>query len=292
MRGLANALSAASLLLSSGLASAAEPVVLQPTSKWILNYADDSCALRRSFGDADREVVLEMRRFQPTDSLYFTIAGKGIRLPDRAPLKLSVDPDPAPRKIDDPTAIRTAGGHEGYTFLASLESEAEPAHPGQRLAALYDPAPRERSITGITVSSGFTKPFRLATGSLHAPMDGMRKCIDELLTHWGIDAEAQKTLSKRATPKNQMHWAEELQSRYPSSMLRKGESGIVRIRLTVDPQGMPSGCRAQIKAPDDTFERTACDITMRSARFEPALDANGQPIASYFVTTIFYKINW
>jgi hypothetical protein len=28
---------------------------------------------------------------------------------------------------------------------------------------------------------------------------------------------------------------------------------------------------------------------MRYARFEPALDASGQPVASYFVTTIIYK---
>ncbi|HYD05839.1 MAG TPA: TonB family protein, partial [Reyranella sp.] len=126
---------------------------------------------------------------------------------------------------------------------------------------------------------------------MHKPMEVMRACLDELLTHWGIDAAAQRTLTRKVKPLEQMEWAKDLQSAYPSNMLRKGQSGIVRVRLIVGPTGKPQTCHIQVPSDDPSFEQTACSRLMRSARFEPALDASGKAITSYYVTSILYLIN-
>jgi hypothetical protein len=56
--------------------------------------------------------------------------------------------------------------------------------------------------------------------------------------------------------------------------------------------GKPSSCDVQIEAPSPSFQKTACDVLMRYAKFEPALDAQGQPIASYFITGILYRLSY
>jgi hypothetical protein len=38
------------------------------------------------------------------------------------------------------------------------------------------------------------------------------------------------------------------------------------------------------------FDEHACKTSMRYARFEPALDANGVPVASFFMTTVVYQV--
>jgi TonB family protein len=115
--------------------------------------------------------------------------------------------------------------------------------------------------------------------------------MDELLTHWGIDARAQKTLSRPVKALEQAEWVRKVQAVYPVGKLLALENGLVRVRLIVDPEGKPSSCHIQMKAKDDDFEQAACGTMMRHARFEPALDASGKPIASYFVTSVIYRVN-
>ena len=39
------------------------------------------------------------------------------------------------------------------------------------------------------------------------------------------------------------------------------------------------------------FQQVACDTLMRYARFDPALDADGNTIASFYTTTIQYRVS-
>lgn len=275
------------VLLASVTPALADTMVLPPTSKWVLNKAEDSCVVRRTFGAKDRDVVLEMRQFEPGESAYFTIASKGLRVLQLAHPMVSIDPDVAATEYPQAIPVLTPSGHQGYTFAGSLRASDTPVKGGLA-AALYDYEARERAITGITVTRGFAENFRLLTGSFHAPMAGMRQCVDELVTRWGIDAAAQKTLTRFATPTNRETWSGRL--RFPMAKLVRNEHGLVRIRMTVDPSGAPASCHIQIKAKDDAFERAACDALMKYAQFEPALDANGKPIASYYVTSVIFLV--
>ena len=237
------------------------------------------------------ETFWQFRQYQPGENAYFTVVSKDIDALPVAKFKVSVDPGSEPFTRTDALPIRYASGFEGFVFSGDLtggksteESEdAAPLDEQERNA-------REKAITGVTVANGFSKPLKLATGSLHEPMEGMRKCMDELLTHWGVDAAAQKRLVRRAKPLNIEGWARKIQADYPYEKLAKMESGFVRVRLTVDEVGNPLSCHIQLKGTDDTFERTACGNLMRYAKFEPALDEAGKPVASYYVTSVIYRI--
>jgi TonB family protein len=261
-----------------------------------MDYAEDSCALRRTFGNGDRLIVWELREFAPGSSFYVTVVGKGIEANASGSVHAVFDPAPKEdRREQDVRFVSYDNGLKGFTYETSLtprndhqESSSKEGQASQPTEAERNA--RERAVTGYTVSRGFAKPITLQTGELHAPMEAMRQCLDELLTHWGVNAAVQKTLSRRAQPLRQSEWAGKIQEFYPPSALTKGESGLVRVRMNVDAAGRPSSCHIQMRAKEDTFERAACERLMQYAKFEPALDASGSPVASYYVTTIYYLL--
>lgn len=116
-------------------------------------------------------------------------------------------------------------------------------------------------------------------------MADLRRCMNELLTHWGIDVERHKSLTRKLVPTDSPgSW---LNSRdYPTDLLRDGAQGLVNFRLSVDEKGKVSGCHIQRSTRPEGFDRAVCDALTRRARFEPALDADGNPVNSYFIGSV------
>ncbi|MEL6876307.1 MAG: hypothetical protein AAGM33_12625, partial [Pseudomonadota bacterium] len=53
------------LLWSHPASAAKEPLYLEPSSKWVMHYDEDSCRLIRSFGKDRNQVSLILSRFGP-----------------------------------------------------------------------------------------------------------------------------------------------------------------------------------------------------------------------------------
>ena len=97
--------------------------------------------------------------------------------------------------------------------------------------------------------------------------------------------------ARGARSKNQSSWAARIQDNYPSAALRKEIEGTVGVRVTVGPDGRVSGCSVSGSSGSGDLDSAACDGMTRYARFEPALDAGGNPTTGSFSTRIVYKIN-
>jgi len=214
-------------------------------------------------------------------------------------LAVTFAPDDAPLDDDHPMSIEIEGFGEGIMIDVSLRSA------GQRelSAELYDRQQvalavsdderdaRESEIEGIRITGLFNQEVYLETGSLHPAMDAMRMCVDELLNHWGIDAEAHRSLLRPVRSIEQERWSRELIDRYPRNLLRRGEQAYVRIRLNVSVEGRATDCAVQSRLNDTQFDELACELLIEHARFEPALDGDGLPIASFWQTAVIYSIN-
>ena len=97
--------------------------------------------------------------------------------------------------------------------------------------------------------------------------------------------------ARGARPKGQGSWAARIQDNYPSAALRKEIEGTVGVRVTIGPDGRVSGCTVSGSSGSGDLDSAACDGMTRYARFEPALDAGGNPTTGSFSTRIVYKIN-
>ncbi len=202
-------------------------------------------------------------------------------------VKVRFAPNGQLRLVPGMSRMTFQNGMVGVTWLESflplpLKPQVSALRISQRDAS-------EKAVTGVELAGGIRPTIFLATGEMHTPMNAMRKCTDELVTHWGIDAAAQRTLLKEVKPLDQMKWAQVLQASYPTEMVAQSKSGIVRVRLMVGPDGRATSCHIQIPSQDPSFEEVTCKKLMKFSKFEPALDADGKPIASYFVTKVAFS---
>lgn len=289
----------AALALPGG-AMAKEPLRLKPSSKWNVHYADDSCRMGRIFGAGDEKVVLIADRYQPGGDLRMSFAGKPAysRL-NEGTVKIRFGPDEAEQEVPffpgllgdkTPTLILQRG-----VRIVPYPPELLKAYEAAVKAKKFDfewprIAPeREAAATYIEVQRSIGQSFILETGSLGGPLAALEKCTDELLDHWGIDVARHASLSRPVRPKSDYrNW---MKSRdYPSEMLRLGKRAIVHFRMNVDAAGQPTACHVQQSTRPKAFDDAVCKVIMRNARFEPALDAEGKPIASYWLNSVVFHI--
>ena len=62
------------------LAAASQPLTLQPSSQWVVEYGDDSCRLIRMFGEGPDQTKLVFESIAPGD-MTMLVAGKPVSAP-------------------------------------------------------------------------------------------------------------------------------------------------------------------------------------------------------------------
>lgn len=283
-----------------GAGAAKEPLRLKPSSKWNVHYAEDSCRMGRSFGEGDQKVVLMIDRYQPGDALRLSFIGKpaytslnegSIRI-RFGPAEAEQEAEFYPAALADKTSSLIL---RGSVRIAPYSPEVRAAAEAALKAGKYDfevpeiTPEQEAAVTFIEVTRSIRKPFILETGSLGAPLAALEKCTDELLDHWGIDVAKHAALARRPKPRsNPGEW---MKSRdYPLPMLLSGKRAIVHFRLNVDTAGKATACHIQQSTRPKAFDDAVCKAIMRNAEFDPALDAEGKPIASYWLNSVVFHI--
>jgi hypothetical protein len=276
-------------------AAAKEPLVLEPSSHWELDYAKDSCALRRMFGEGEQQTQIEMRRFQPDLTLQTTVATKAAKMTKRK-YRFRFGTEEW-SDVENPLYAYLSDDFEGVIFLHSLvdagiAQDAEPEEWGQfyienDIAALE--AEAGAKVQTLTISRAFRSDLLLKTGPLKQPLTALNQCIDELMSHWSIDVEAHKTRSRSATPVDFTGAASMVG--YPPKMLRRGLPGLVNVRLDISETGRVMACHIQMPLSDPEFEESSCADIQHAFDFEPALDKDGKPMKSYYVNRVRFQIS-
>ena len=288
------------LVVPCAASHARETRRLSPSSKWVLDYAEDSCRLGRKFGEGDREVTLILDQFSPGDWFKVMVFGKSVALRGaRPPIHGSLRFGPN----EPESRITGLSGSTGKlpTFLVDLAQRVAPLTEGEEKAsadatrrrAQYQPArisaDREKAATWISLAKALPFDLVLDSGPMDKPLAGLRNCSWDMVKSWGLDVEQHKTLTREVGPKNEpAKWFRSQD--YPQEMLRGGHQGIVNFRVIVDEHGTPSACRIQTSTRPKEFDDLVCKSVMKRAQFEPALDSQGKPIRSYWRQTVHYMI--
>ncbi len=77
---------------------------------------------------------------------------------------------------------------------------------------------------------------------------------------------------------------------YPSRALREGRSGVVGLRLDVSIDGRVAGCTVTSSSGHSDLDSTACQLVTRRARFKPATDSSGSPMADSWSSRFVWRI--
>lgn len=294
MRDFGIVLLALSLIAAASPSSASEPERLAPSSKWHVDYAADSCRLARSFGAGDDEVLLLLDRFEPGAAVHVTLSGKLFATQDETKkivLRFGAEGEELAR------SFKTATMENGSSAII-IEGAVRPGATGKANdlpTAARDSAeilPTEQESLSRLAAISFLQivvPERTAIildlGRFDTAMKGLADCADNLLAGWGVDSAAHANLSRRAMPTaNPAQWLP--YDDHLVSIAAQGQRAIIHFRLIVDTNGRPVSCHIQQSTRPSRFDDVVCKAFMRRARFTPALDAAGAPIASHYVNRI------
>ncbi|MEP6867958.1 MAG: energy transducer TonB [Novosphingobium sp.] len=279
---------AGAFLFSPPAFGKSEPVSLERTGKWVADYDVDSCHLTAAFGQSDDPTFVMFTRYEPGDALYFEGLGRRFNVGSTSsPVRTDFGPV---KGGQEHTAMSGNRGKLPMIMLGPVDLLDRPRPKDVTVTLPPITAQDEIAATYLTVAILGRKPLRLETGSMAAPMRAMRACMDDLVKHWGLDPLVQARLSRKAIPFGSPgSWLRS--SDYPAGMLSQGGQGIVQFRLDVDETGAISGCHIQQRTNPDEFADLSCKLVTKRGKFTPALDSNGQPVKSYFVSGVRWIID-
>lgn len=274
------------------------PLVLQPSSPWVVNYAVDSCRLIRTFGEGDQRVRLEFRTFAPEKWFWLLVSGEPVGSGSSAIARLRYRFDPDSRDIAG-YALRGKLDEKTYAVMFQTSFETRDAREAESKAYRRDreayesrrgefDLEREAKVDALEIGLTARRRIVLKLGTMRPPMDAARACLDDLLESWGVDAKIQKSLTRPAVPiVSPENWLKS--SDFPQKMFADGLNDSVNFRLTVDPTGMPTDCSVLTMESKPAFIKATCDTLMKRARFKPALNSQGKPVASIYVNTVIWR---
>ncbi len=272
-------------LPAAAVAAARAPETLKRTGNWIVDYNRDACHLIAQFGTGRDMIIMRLTRYELGDEFALDLYGRRLASTD-VRSKATIDFGLRGTPVEAQTLNGTAGDlpmmHLGPMRLDGWES-GEPGEVGPPLH------PRqEAAVSGVAVKIGRKKPFRLEFGSLAKPMEQLRLCQADLLKSWGYDPAVQATLSKPVRPAGSpAAWLQT--SDYPPGAVERGQNGLVQFRLDVEADGRIAGCHVLARTSPDVFADTTCQTVSRRAKLEPALDATGKPVRSYYVRRVRWQ---
>lgn len=275
-------------------ASQARDSDLAPSSTWLMDYADDSCQLTRSFGTGDDQVIAQFIRYKPGASFDFHLFGKPLGNQGHLPVAMVrfgavgkfVRAETMAGFAVKLPALFLAGRLDNLDSSRLNHNDFAEMEPAQ-LNARDRIAPEvEAAATSVTVRLS-RRTVTLRLGAMDAPMAAMRTCTTDLVKLWGLDPAQQEALTAFPRPKNNPgRWLGG--GDYPAGSLFRGEQAMIRYRLMIDAMGQPIGCSIQAALAKGNFAEITCDMLKRRAQFEPARAADGTATPSYYVG----KVRW
>lgn len=251
------------------------------------------------FGQKSDEVIVRFSRTGQSDSFALGLFGKPF-LSNQADNEVSLDFGQAggpaivnaqagmagqrPAMIVGGTSFASTGKPE---FLKlSLEEMREMTSKPR--VARFTPE-MEVAVTRLIVGLPNKQRISIQFGSMGPPMASMRTCVNDLIKSWGYDPAVLAGLTRLPEPlDNPGTWAGP--NDYPRDALIKGKGGIVRFRLDVDVEGKVNRCAILELSAGPELNQKTCEILRRRARFKPALDANGKPVAAYFASSVRWAV--
>ncbi len=277
------AMAMASLSMATVPASAAgDARTFAPSGDWALGSDAESCWISRQFGTTEDGVSFRLQTFAPSRSYRVVLRGKPLPQRDSGVLEFDFRFEPDEASISRMGILGKRNGVPVVTFTSTLETSAEAGDP----TAINVDAARTAAIREFVIQFSRGRPLALQLGPLTEVVAQLDACSLGLLAGWGLDPAAQQSLTQRVVPIDQARWL--APGTYPYEYLRNSRSLMVNLRMLVDAQGTPTECVVQAPRTETGSEQLACREIMKTARFEPARDVAGNPVPSYYATTIFY----
>jgi hypothetical protein len=130
-------------------------------------------------------------------------------------------------------------------------------------------------------------PRDLRMGQLVEPLRQLRECEARLMEKWGWGQDYNQRVATGPEMRDPQSWFYKAIV-YPAVQNLNRVSSLLQLRLKVDARGRVAECVVQSSPGSSLFGSKNCTGIRRFARFNPALDAQGQSVESYMQMSITF----
>lgn len=294
----------ACLGLAPLLIAASQPVRLQPSSPWDVDYAENSCRLVRNFGEGTSLTKLAFESTSP-ESVDMLVIGRPLET-SMAEVQARIMPNGdqgftgrVDRTVDGQPAILWSRVRL-YPEETVKRLEQRSSYQGNRrvrppAVSLAEQAQEKAEHEAFTAAANElaieTRPRRtviLETGSLGAAIKAFDQCSQDSLKDWGVDPQLEDKIVRPVWAVNTNKWFSA--NDYPRNMAWNGKESEVSVRLLIDAAGKVTKCTSVSHFNEPEFNRITCDLITRRARFEPAELADGTKVPSYYAQRVNFRM--
>ena len=250
----------------------------QPQGQWRLTTLADGCSVTRDFVRGEDKVTLSIKRIHPGAAVRFSIIGAPITRGSTS-LKAGFMPSDSLPRFEQVGTARI-GDRDGVVF-------AGPLLPRQANGA-YLASDQTTDFVVVDPRDVRTVLHTRAIDQAEAALDS---CIFEKLRSFGVKLEDQQRIVRHTRPDNFADWAAKMQREYPAEALRTNTAGSVAMRLMIDEQGRVAHCHVGNFLAAEVLRTAACNAMIEHARYEPAIDEDGNPVVDVVMQEVRYDIN-
>ena len=238
----------------------------QPTAKWVVDFATDHCTASRAFTANGLDLIFAIQPLAMRD---------GARVMIQMPRKIT-------SWVSENAAISIASSRLERTGAVMAEPVVRPGY--SRYVIGLNREDYEKLLTAHQMTfDGQHLRAQFDLGSLASLTKVLDQCKSTLLASWGLPVEAQTNLA--SFPKPNDGAAIFSPNDYPNGAANRGAIGEVWALTNVDSSGRVTGCRIIRSSGHADLDAATCTSIRKRARFAPALDKAGKPMASPYIFT-------
>lgn len=255
--------------LLAGLSSGS---ALQPTSKWVVEFADSSCVASRAYGTPEKRLDFHLKA--PLLGQTYEVA---IVVPDsKEPKGNGFDRGWIERPDGSKAAPISAGSYSTVSKMHITRFYVDP----EKYVIGQD---GERIILHINKQ----RHYDLALPDLQKAQRVLSQCLTGLRDEYGVGETVTKQIATEAKAKQSIVRYFSTDD-YPQEAVIKGEQGYVGALYWVESDGRVRDCKIVESSHRQSLDDRTCEVIRTRSRFTPALDHQGNPIRS----PDFLRVRW
>ncbi len=142
---------------------------------------------------------------------------------------------------------------------------------------------RAATIESLVFDSGLQQSLQFNTGPMDDVMAVLQTCTSDLLGSWGIDSQRHATLLHGPIPLEGPLIGRGV---LPFDQFAKLTGNYNQVRVMVSAKGDATSCHIHFPTLDARVNEQICEQVLENARFDPARDADGESVNSYWLVPV------
>jgi len=229
-----------------------------PAHQWVVDYSQTACTLGRRV-DGDDTPIIAFNASLGAEPGELVVVDAGPELEQRLDGEIQV-------RLDDGPSNTIRGKQDVRNGRSIISFSPMPEDFLARVAGARQ----------LSLGNGHETLIVLPMPNANGAVEQLSRCNDDLLQSWGVDVAARRALSRKPRARN-FDWA--------FAIMPRRDTNLVFV-ANVSARGVPLDCRVVVSSQNPRMDQELCTRMRGSARFEPALDGGGHPIAAQYVTRV------